>query len=263
MGPLAYVSRVTRHASRSFLFAWHFLTAIPLSRAHHEPMPGELAFSMAWYPLVGLVLGGVLAGSDFLLAQVLPPIVVNLLLIVILVAVTRGLHQDGLADWLDGLAGGRTPADRLAIMRDGRIGAIGATGLILALGLRYAALTVLPAGDRLALLICMPAVGRWTMVAGAVAAPYARKEGLAAPFLAHLSPRHVLLATVVVGSALVWFLGPAGALAGLLLAAVIARAGTVFAQRFLGGITGDTLGATNEIAEILFLLAGPALLSLR
>lgn len=263
-GPLSCVSRVTRHMSRSFLFAWHFLTAIPLSRAHHEPKAGELAGSFAWYPLVGLLLGGLLAGSDLLLSKLFPPMVANLLLLVILVAVTRGLHQDGLADFLDGLAGGRTPADRLAIMRDGRIGAIGTTGLILALGLRYAALMALPPDTRLPLLLCMPAVGRWAMVVGAMGAPYARTDGgLAGPFLAHLSARHVLSATLMLAAPLLWLLGPSGAVAGLALAAGAARTGTALARRFLGGITGDTLGATNELVEIVFVLAGPALLSLR
>src|SRR5205823_6321459 len=131
-----------------------------------------------------LMLGGVLAISDILLSGLFSRGVVNALLIVLLVAVTRGLHQDGLADSLDGLAGGHTPEERLEIMRDGRIGAIGATGLALALGLRYAGFSAMPEVER---------------VPG----------------------------------------------------------------RFIGGITGDTLGATNEIAEVIFLLASPVLLSWR
>lgn len=249
---------------RPFLFAWHFLTAIPLSRLHHDPTPRELAASMSWYPLVGLILGGFLAASDVLLSRFFSQGVVNALLIVLLVVVTRGLHQDGLADSLDGLVGGHTPAERLAIMRDGRIGAIGATGLVLALGLRYAGLQALPQSERLPLLMCMPAVGRWAMVLGAVSTPYARAEGgLAEPFLTHLSPREVIWATVLLAGALLWLVGPLGALVSLGVAAVIARASAAFSTRFIGGITGDTLGATNEIAEIIFLLAGPALVGLR
>ena len=129
---------------RPMVVAWHFLTAVPLSRHHHDPTPAELAGSMAWYPFVGLLLGGVLAGSGWLLSAGVARNVQDALLIVVLVALTRGLHQDGLADTLDGWAGGRTPEQRLAIMRDGRIGAIGATGLILSLGLRYAGLEALP-----------------------------------------------------------------------------------------------------------------------
>lgn len=248
--------------SRSFLIAWHFLTAVPLSRHHHDPSARELAQSMGWYPLVGLVLGGALAVSDLLLAQVFSDAVVNGLLLVLLVVLTRGLHQDGLADTLDGLAGGRSPDERLAIMRDGRIGAIGATGLILALGLRYVGLMELPDGARLPLLLCMPAVGRWAMVVGSVSAPYARAGGgLAQPFVQHLSMVQVLWATLLLGGALLWAMGPAGALGSLVLLAAVARASTAFARRFLGGITGDTLGATNEVTEVLFLLAAPVLLA--
>ncbi len=217
---------------------------------------------MGWYPLVGLVLGGALAVSDLLLAQVFSDAVVNGLLLVLLVVLTRGLHQDGLADTLDGLAGGRSPDERLAIMRDGRIGAIGATGLILALGLRYVGLMELPDGARLPLLLCMPAVGRWAMVVGSVSAPYARAGGgLAQPFVQHLSMVQVLWATLLLGGALLWAMGPAGALGSLVLLAAVARASTAFARRFLGGITGDTLGATNEVTEVLFLLAAPVLLA--
>lgn len=255
---------MSREIVRPFVVAWHFLTAIPLSRRHHDPTPGELAGSMAWYPLVGLLLGGALAGSAWLLSAGFARNIQDMLLIVVLVALTRGLHQDGLADTLDGWAGGRTPEQRLAIMRDGRIGAIGATGLILSLGLRYAGLEALPEPIRLPVLLCMPAVGRWAMVVGAVATPYARAEGgLAEPFLRHLTARHLLVATACLGAVLLWTLGVVEALAGLTVAALVARAVTAQSRRLCGGITGDTLGATNEAAEIAFLLLGPLFLRIR
>lgn len=122
--------------ARPFVFAWHFLTAIPLSRSIHEPAATELAASMAWYPVVGILIGGGLVCTDWVMGKIFSPEVVNALLILVLVLLTRGLHQDGLADTLDGLAGGRTPDERLQIMRDPRIGAIGATGLFLSLILR-------------------------------------------------------------------------------------------------------------------------------
>ncbi|MEW6544994.1 MAG: adenosylcobinamide-GDP ribazoletransferase [Nitrospirota bacterium] len=259
----SHVSRLTSGVSRPFLLAWHFLTAVPLSRLAHDPRPEELARSMLWYPAVGLILGWALAVSDLLLTRVLSPVVVNGLLLLLLVAVTRGLHQDGLADFLDGLAGGRTPAERLAVMRDGRIGAIGATGLILDLGLRYAGLTVLSETHRFDLLICLPAVGRWSMVLGAYGVRYARAEGgLAGPFLGHLTVRHLLAATGLLGAVLLWLLGPTGAVLSLLLAGGVARAMSLWSRRLLGGTTGDVLGATNEIVETLWLLAVPVLLGL-
>src|SRR4051812_42600978 len=103
---------------RTFLFAWQFLTAVPLSRSIHDAKPEELAASMSWYPFVGCLLGALLVTADLFLTRVFPAEVTSLLLILLLVGITRGLHQDGLADMVDGLAGGRTAGTRLAIMRD-------------------------------------------------------------------------------------------------------------------------------------------------
>ena len=246
---------------RTFLFAWQFLTAIPLSRSTHDAKPEELAASMSWYPFVGCLLGALLVAADLLLAQVFSTQVTSMLLMLLLIGITRGLHQDGLADMVDGLAGGRTAQARLAIMRDGRIGAIGATGLFLALGLRYAGLNALPAGEHIALLIGMPVVGRWAMVVGAFHVTYARSEGgLAQPFLAHLSWRHLCVATVTAGLVLTLLLGPWAALCCLLIGTALVRLSTVWFHRMFGGVTGDLLGATNEVAEILFIVIVPVVL---
>lgn len=217
---------------------------------------------MAWYPLAGWLLGGGLVLADLGLSPWLEPVVVDGLLVTMLVALTGGLHQDGLADTLDGLAGGKSPEDRLAIMRDPRIGAIGATGLVLALLLRYAGLLALPEAWRLPVLLAMPAIGRWAMVLGAYGATYARAGGgLAQPFLAYLSGRQIALATVLLAFPLFLLLGPM-ALAAMAVAAILARGTTAWMTGKLGGVTGDTLGATNELVEIVFLLCCPALLSL-
>ena len=248
---------------KPLICAWQFLTAVPVSREVHDPAPEELAGSMSWYPFVGILLGGLLAVTDVLLERWLPREVVAALLILLLVAMTRGLHQDGLADTLDGLAGGRMPADRLTIMRDPRIGAIGATGLFLSLILRYSALVSLPEAFRFAVLLCMPAIGRWGMVVGAYGASYARAEGgLAAPFLAHLSAKHILGATVVILCLMVWSFGVVPAMTALLIGGLLSRLATIFYCHLFGGVTGDTLGTTNELTEVSFLLFMPFLLLL-
>jgi adenosylcobinamide-GDP ribazoletransferase len=248
---------------KPLICAWQFLTAVPVSREVHDPAPEELAGSMSWYPFVGILLGGLLAVTDVLLGRWLPREVVAALLILLLVAMTRGLHQDGLADTLDGLAGGRMPADRLTIMRDPRIGAIGATGLFLSLILRYSALVSVPEAFRFPVLLCMPAIGRWGMVVGAYGASYARAEGgLAAPFLAHLSAKHILGATVVILCLMVWSFGVVPAMTALLIGGLLSRLATIFYCHLFGGVTGDTLGATNELTEVSFLLFMPFLLLL-
>ena len=248
---------------KPLICAWQFLTAVPVSREFHAPAPDELAGSMLWYPFVGLLLGGLLATTDLLLAHWLSREVSAALLILLLVAMTRGLHQDGLADTLDGLAGGRTPSDRLTIMRDPRIGAIGATGLFLSLILRYGALVAMPEAIRFPVLLCMPAIGRWGMVVGAYGASYARAEGgLAAPFLAHLSGKHVFGATVLVLSLMGWAVGAIPAVVALTIGGLFSRLATMFYGQVFGGITGDTLGATNELVEVTFVLLMPLLLML-
>jgi adenosylcobinamide-GDP ribazoletransferase len=253
---------VTTHL-KPLICAWQFLTAVPLNRDLHHPAPDVLAGSMLWYPFVGVLLGGLLAVTDVVLARWMPREVVAAVLIVVLVAMTRGLHQDGLADTLDGLAGGRTAVDRLTIMRDPRIGAIGATGLFLSLILRYGALVSVPEALRLPVLVCMPVLGRWSMVVGAYGATYARTEGgLAAPFLAHLSGRHVIGATVLTVGLLIWFFGAVPAVAAVMMCGLLTRLATSFYQHMFGGITGDTLGATNELIEVAFLLVMPARLVL-
>ena len=249
---------------RSCLLAWHFLTIIPLSRSSHvQPAARELASSMQWYPAVGLVIGGILVTADTVFGMFLTPDVTTLLVLCVLVVLTGGLHQDGLADTIDGLGKRGSPAERLAVMKDGSIGALGATGLILAVGLRYAGILHLPSPERMGLLVCMPVIGKWAMVVSTFGSSHARaKGGLASDFLNEIRLRDVIWATawagVFVCATLGWQAG--GLLLGL--SAVTARGIVFLCSRVFGGITGDVLGAINEIAEILFLVASPPLLML-
>lgn len=250
--------------TKSALLAWHFLTIIPLGKASHvRSTPRELASSMQWYPAVGLMIGGTLGAGNALFDMAFTPDVTALLVLCVLVILTGGLHQDGLADTIDGLGKRGSPAERLAVMKDGSIGALGATGLLLVLGLRFAGILHLPAPDRLLLLLCMPVIGRWAMVVATFGSSHARASGgLASDFFNELRLRDVLWATVWTGVLLCGTLGWQAGVLFLGLGAVVAR-GLVFAcARVFGGMTGDVLGAINEVTEILFLLAAPAVLML-
>src|SRR6185369_2088474 len=128
---------------RLFLVAFQFLTIVPLPfavRCEQE----DLGRSMSFFPLVGLALGALLAGADFLLAPLLPRGVADLVLIVLLSVVTGGLHLDGLSDVCDGLAARGSRQRFLEVMKDSRVGAVGALSLVLALGLKYQALLAVP-----------------------------------------------------------------------------------------------------------------------
>ena len=245
----------------SFSLAWNFLTIIPLPWSSQSNVnPRMLAKSFGWYPFVGFLIGTILVLSDRLFATVLAEPVVSLLLLTVLVILTGGLHQDGLADTIDGVAGGKSPEHRLAILRDGRIGAIGATGLVLALGLRYGGFMNLPSGSRESFLLCMPALGRWSMVVGSWSVSYPRQEdGVAGPFIRHMSFQELLLGTLMIGVGLLWALGPVRGMIVMVAVLILTRLTVWGASRLFGGVTGDILGATNEFTEILFLVTAPLL----
>jgi adenosylcobinamide-GDP ribazoletransferase len=166
---------------------------------------------------------------------------------------TGGVHLDGLADCLDGLTG-RDAEQRLAIMRDSRIGAFGTIGLILFLMLEIVALAELLPPTRGSALFAAPVIARATPAVLAALFRPARADGQGAAFHAGVRPSAVALGLVAALAAAVFALGGFGvaAVAAGLLAAVAVAA--VIAPR-LDGITGDVLGAAVEVSEVAVLLA--------
>ncbi len=241
----------------SLILAVRFLTVVPVPGRESQGV-SALGRAAWWFPVVGLFLGVSLAGVLLALHTLFPPLVAVVLLVAVWKVVTGGIHLDGLADSLDGLAG-RDPARRLAIMRDSRIGVFGAIGLILCLLLVVAALADLSGSVRVRLLVLAPMVGRVApLLVGGWLRPATPGQGLGAAFAAGLSrwagPLSGL-AGLALGGAL---LGPWGAvIAGVAWILAILWAG--LAARRLGGLTGDVLGAVVELAELGALLAGAAL----
>ena len=209
---------------------------------------------------MGFLLGLGLGVIDRVLGQLCVPLVLNLILLSLYVVITGGLHQDGLADTVDGLAGGTTPEHRLEIFRDSHIGVLGATGLVLSLCLRYAGLMALPNGWREFALICMPAVGRWSMVMGIWKSVYPRREGVAGSFIRNASSIDIVVATFIVGIGLGLTLGPVSAVAVLGIGCLLVRGYVWWITKKVGGITGDILGSVNEGIEIVFVLCVPMLI---
>lgn len=238
---------------RELRLAIGFLTRIPIGGAP-EVSAVSLGRSLAFFPLVGLLLGGILVACDAGLMHLLPRAVGDALLLAVLALVTGGLHLDGFADLCDGIGGGRDREAALRIMKDSCIGAFGAIGLILLLLLKYLALTSLAAGIKPAALLLMPVAGRWAPVLLTVTLPYLRgPEGTGAVFATHAGRRELLLATLTllaVAAALFRVEGP-------VLVGVLALSGAGFGfwiRRRLGGVTGDVLGAAVELLELLTLL---------
>jgi adenosylcobinamide-GDP ribazoletransferase len=234
-----------------FLAALRFLTIIPLPG--RRLTPGEIGRATAYFPAIGAIIGLILLGLNWLLGLILPQLVVNILLLVALAVVSGGLHLDGFVDTCDGLVGHKTAAQRLRVMKDSRAGAFGIIGVAFLLLVKYAALSSVPALWLAPTLLLMPVLSRWTMVWAVFAYPYARPSGLGKIFKQGASSSDFLVATLI---ALVIAVMPSE-LFGLFIMfgvwVVVMALAFYFKSRF-GGLTGDTYGAINEIAEVLVLL---------
>jgi len=239
----------------SFLAALQFLTSIPIP-GKRELSPEQLGRATAYFPVVGLIIGLVLACLNWLLGLILPPAVVNALLIVALVILTGALHLDGLADTCDGIAGHKTVEERWKVMRDSRTGAFGVVGIVLLLLVKYVTLNNIPPVFMTAVLIFMPVVSRWAMVYAIYVYRYARPSGLGTAFKQATRWPQFTAATVIT-FAVAFALFPWFSLAGLLIIAGILIITTALAFYFkykFAGLTGDTYGAIDEVAEVMTLL---------
>ncbi|MCK4245148.1 MAG: adenosylcobinamide-GDP ribazoletransferase [Candidatus Omnitrophica bacterium] len=237
---------------KSFLAALQFLTIIPIPKGI-KIEEKDLAGSVIFFPLVGLFIGGILMLIAISLRKFLPILTLNLLLLLVWIGITSALHLDGLADTVDGLSGGKDKEEILRIMADSNIGAKGAIALILLLGAKYLFLYQLPFTLRNHALLLVPALGRWAMVLAAAFLPYAKEEGLGRIFVENSGRREILLTSLlitVLGLLLIKF-SFFYLLGGLLSATFLLL--VIFKGR-IGGITGDNLGAINEIVEVVALL---------
>jgi adenosylcobinamide-GDP ribazoletransferase len=233
--------------------AIQFLTIFPVRL---KVSANALRRSIAYFPLVGMLIGGILYGLDRLFTLAFPIILVNILLIIALASMTRALHLDGFIDTCDGLAGGHSPEERLAIMRDSRVGGFGVVGGSLLILLQYVALTIVPTEHRMAALLLMPTIARWTMVYAIFAYPYAREQGMGKIFQEGTNWPWLAIATAITLAASLALMGLDGLAvmaAALLVALLIAN----FLSKRLGGLTGDTYGAINELAEVSVLILIP------
>jgi adenosylcobinamide-GDP ribazoletransferase len=241
---------------RALVLAVHFLSIVRLP-VRELDRPGALGRAGWWFPVVGLALGALVAGLDHAARLALPPLVAAALVVAAWKALTGGLHLDGLADCLDGL-GARRREDRLRVMRDSRLGAFGAIGLVLALVLAVSAVAELPGAIRAPALLLAPTAGRLApLVAGAWLRAATPGEGHGAAFLVGLSR----LAGPIELVALAAFAAVGvGAWAGAALVAGLAIGLSwcgAFARR-IGGLTGDVLGGGVEVTELGVLLAAIA-----
>ncbi len=228
------------------------LTIVPV-KLRGDARETDLGGSLLWFPLVGLLIGLVLAGTHAAASQFLPPLAAAACVLLAWVLVTGALHLDGFGDVCDGLYAGRTPAERLRIMKDPQIGAMAAVGLGTLLLMKFALLCSLPPAAMPSTLLLSPCLGRYAMVLMGTTLPYARPEGGTASAFVRFAPPGALAWTTAFVLPVSWLaFGWVGlALLGASMAAGLALR-SVF-RRTLGGITGDALGATGELTELVVL----------
>ncbi len=249
----------TAPASKSGFFtelplAISFLTILPV--IDQGPASEEtVAASFAWFPIVGFLIGLALAGEDWILAHVFAQVIRSVLIIVSLTVITGAVHLDGLADTADALGAGRDRTRALDILRDSRVGTFGASAIFFDLALKILALSTLAGHRRYAALIVAPMLARWAMLLVARGLPYLRASGSGSTLLngtvSGARTAVVAIFTIVVMLML-------GALRPIALATAVAIAIVftmrAFYRRWLGGVTGDLIGACGELVEIAVLV---------
>ena len=235
---------------RSLRIAFGLMTILPI-RLPDDWSPGDSGRASAWYPLVGLVIGTItwLVWNGGMM--IFSPLVAGVAALAVWVALTGGLHLDGLADCCDGLLASTSVERRLEIMKDPHIGAFGVIGLILVLLLKAAALASITPEVSIGILLA-GTLARWCLLpAGRL--PLARPSGMGADFAAGLRPAFIAWGTVI-PLGIVIFLGLRGvfaALAGLGTAALVVW----FAMSRIKGVSGDVFGMVVEVVEVAVLLA--------
>jgi len=248
---------------RRLLLALQFLTVIPV-RVSGQVSGRDLGGSMLCFPLVGALLGAAAAGTYVLLSHflLLPELAASTVAVLLLAALTGGLHLDGLADTFDGMRAGRSRERMLEIMRDSRVGVMGAAAVSGDLLLKCALLAAIPREAAPWVLVAAPALSRWGLVLGARRSRPAREDGLGRDFLAGVGRAELLAATALAAALGVGLLDWTGLIACLAVVPV-AWGWTRHVEHRIGGVTGDTFGALNEMLEVLVLLVaacrlGPA-----
>jgi adenosylcobinamide-GDP ribazoletransferase len=233
----------------SFWAALQFLTIFP-TPIRHKVTAKTSGKSLTYFPLVGLILGAILLGLNYVLVMVLPSLIVNALLIIALVILTGAHHLDGFIDTCDGVIASKTKKERLSIMSDTKVGTFGIVGVILLLLLKYVSLSAAPI---LPALLLMPTLSRWAMVSIIFTFPYAKRYGMGLAFKQGATWQRLTITTVISLVAAVALLK----LWGLVLMAALWLIAFGIASYFrsrLGGLTGDNYGAINELGEVLVLL---------
>jgi adenosylcobinamide-GDP ribazoletransferase len=247
------------HQVRLFFIALQFFTRLPI--------PTWVGFEAAWlqhasryFPLVGVVVAAIAASVYYVAALVLPAPVAAVLSTAASIYITGAFHEDGFADTCDGLGGGMTKERALEIMKDSRVGAYGAIGIVCMLATKLSALALLPPRVAVAALFVAHPFSRLAATALLWKLDYVRGEGKAKPLAQQMTNTEFAIAMLTCALPAASILATAALTPAAMLAAIAAATiaalwlGRLFVRR-LGGYTGDCLGAVQQLAEALIYVA--------
>ncbi|MCK4463614.1 MAG: adenosylcobinamide-GDP ribazoletransferase [Candidatus Omnitrophica bacterium] len=238
---------------KKFLIALQFLTILPV-KIRQNIKKEDYGKSLLYFPIIGLLIGLVLSLTLFLF-DFLPDLVMGTVILIISIIITGGIHLDGFADTCDAFYGSKPKEEMLRIMRDSRIGVMGVLGLASLLLLKFSLIVSTPRDILWKSLIMMVVFARWSQVLACFTSDYARKEGKAKYFIAYNSKKEFFIGgffTIALFLLLMKLNGFILFVLSLLPIFVFIN----YIKKKIGGMTGDTIGATSEIAEVvvLFLL---------
>lgn len=236
---------------RFFWLALSFLTTLPAPQLPY--IPGGLSRSAVWFPLVGMIIGGILGAASWGLHLIFPPAITAVLITTLWIMLTGGLHLDGVADCCDGLLASTSAEKRLEILRDPRNGTFAVLGLILFVALKITAVFTLLQQNNVVIipLLLAPTVARWLILPTAKQ-PLARGSGMGNEFAQGLTAR-ILGTAVLLPIFITIYSGWQGVIA-ILCAHLTTWWWIHFAKKRIGGVTGDVYGAVVETAELAILL---------
>jgi adenosylcobinamide-GDP ribazoletransferase len=250
---------------RDLSLAIRFLTIFPISsfplssnnsnQDEEEGLVENFANSMAFFPLVGMLIGVLLVVLRRIFYYLpISPLVGDILVLIVWIWLSGGLHLDGFADSVDGFSGGHNKEEILNIMKDSATGAKGVVALVSLLLLKFVLLVEMPLFLKDAVLFFTPTIGRWSMVIAAFLGKPARtKNSMGKLFMDYVGWREVIFASLtiaVVGILLFKFYFLPLVIIGIGIVLLILK----YCQKKIGGISGDILGAINEIVEVFILL---------
>jgi len=231
--------------------AFQFITILPAGKPVDFDPTGMIPF----FPVVGLLLGGLLAVFDLLVTQLWSPPVVAILDVLFLIWITGAFHIDGLGDMADGLYGNRPREKALAIMKDSRVGAMGLVAIVSGLAVKWGGISEMEA-HRSLLLWVIPAFARGSMIFGFRYLPYGRPEGGTGHDFFKEKPKKAAFIGLLIPILFSLLAGWRGVLV-ILVFFMVTFGMLMFYKKRMGCITGDMLGAMSEITEsALFLTAG-------